>query len=102
MNTRVAPSLLMAFPTIKRPFIVFMTLATETHRQWFSLPGNSLFLDITMTKGTYLVDTLNRHAFIFEYEASQVFFVSKMHEVRKIVNLLPSRRFILFPGHYSR
>jgi hypothetical protein len=87
----------MAFPTIERPVIVFMTLTTEAHCQWFSLPGYSLFLDVTVTEGAYLINAFDRHAVIVEDETSQVLFMGKMYEVRYVMYLFPPRWFVLFP-----
>ena len=74
-----------------------MAAAAKTHIQRLGLLGHYHILDLAMAKCTDLGDPLYRHVVIIKNEASQVFFMGKMDEVRDIMNLLPPGWLFLFP-----
>jgi len=74
-----------------------MAPAAKSHIQRLGFLGHLHVLDLTMTECTDFGDPLYRHGIIVKNKASQMFFVSKMDEVRDIMDLLPLGRLFLFP-----
>ena len=87
----------MALPTIMWAVIRFMAAPTESHVQWLDLPRHNHFLNLTVAEGANFGYVFHLHALVVEDKTLQVLFMREMHEIRKVMHLLPPRWFVLFP-----
>ena len=87
----------MAFPAVIRAFVCLVTPLAEAHVQRLHFVRHRHLLDFTVTKRAYLGYVLDRHPVIVENKALQMLFMREMDEIRHVVNLVPLRRFMLFP-----
>ena len=88
---------LVTLPAIERPAVSLVATPAKSHVEGFNLVCNRHLLNFTMTKRTYLVDTLYRHAFIIEDETLQMFLMGEVNKIGDVMYLLPGRRLTFFP-----